>query len=550
MKKEIKLVLVSIVHFLISLLWREKIFLSITSSDIQKYSLLGDDKDVFMFKTAAWIVSAVLLFVFWQFLGWLFSERSNGTFRRFFIIFAVFFLILILMLFPTTFWLESDNLTVYTAALYGRPVYWHSYFTGAVYLAILFDFYHPIAIPIFQACSFSACYAFFCHIVYLKTDSRRLRVIAGAGVLLPYVFYVALNPYRNCFYTILVIWMMLCMFDIYYSKKDLTIQKCVEIALTGGVLSFWRSEGVLYLVLLPVLLCILFGRREVKKIIYVTISIFVLYYIGNMPQKIAVEKYYGNDYMIVNMISMLSDCMNDSQFHDEYKGYQEDMNTISEYYDPLLIKDYHSMAYQFGNYLKGNQDVSRSFLNKAEQTELMNAIADIILHNKTAFIKGRLRLMAKSLGLLNKISLTKRTIQIDEDMIYKDIFTFGRIGGDLLSAKSLLPQNVNYVLMDYVWMKGISVYMDKMNIVQSFVWVMCIGFGIIVIIDSLIQKKLFYAGCGGVIYSMLAAVCIFAPESREAYYYPVFYQLFILEILFLADFEKKQNNNPGETSDK
>ncbi len=525
---------IALLHFLISLAWRGKVYIGMEIPEEMLQDMLGDTQDILLFNIAAWIVSGLMILIFWHFLFFLFSDRCSKRFRLFFCTTFGILLILNILLFPNTYVLEADNLSVYTSVTMGRMDYWHSYFTSAVYLGTLFAFYHPVALPILQSAAWCGSYAFFYSLITGRTDNKYIKGLVWFGFFGAYLPFITMDPYRNCMYTILIFWFVMRIMAAYFGNEELSASLCMQLSAVGGVLAFWRSEGALYLILLPIILLVLYGKKELKKLLLVFVLMIAVYILGSVPQKVAVNKYYGSDYMMINVISMLSDALNDREFHSDYPGFEQDLAHVEAVYSAEVIRNHRAMAYQIGNYLKGYTDISRSLLSKQEQQEFISAALHIIWHNKWAVFKGRIHLMGVSIGLIPKDVLTTSNVDIQE--FYNVIFSFGKIGWMELNEKLFCSADLNARIYTIIWTYGIEPYVSFGGHIQALAWLGCILASIIIAIDSLSCRELFWASIAWAILIMFAAIVVFAPEARSAYYYPTFYQMFALCLFYAVEF--------------
>ncbi len=539
MKKKVRSqYLIVLMHLCVSILWHKKTFFNQDISGILRDHLLGDVDDRMLFKIAAMITLFLIVALFWSSIFLIYKKRKEKSFCLFFAVTFSFLLVMNLLLFPNTYSFESDNLSVFTSVILGYADYWHSYFTSAVYLGALYAFYHPIMIPILQSFFWCLEFSIFYEIVCDLTEKKIYRCCVWIAFFGAYLPYIAMNPYRNCMYTQLLFWFTLVLLQLYMKKKDFSIGLCFQMGLIGGVLAFWRSEGIIYLILLPLILIALYGKQEISKCIIIMCMVLLIFFLGKYPQKLAEQKYYGNDYMMINLISMLSDVMNEEGYAQDAIAEEEDLGAIAKLYDPKLIKEYHAMAFQVGNYMKGYRDVSRSRSSREEQNEFMSASIRILLRHPVSLIKGRVRQAVIAIGIKNP-QKEVTTIEIDKDRFFDDIYAFGKIGWNVISEYTLYSREINELFFTIIWTRGWKRGIGWLSNVQACEWILLFIASLIFLVDSLKHKNLFFSATifSGLL--MFTAVAFFAPESREAYYYPSFYQLFAVCLVYLLQNEDR-----------
>lgn len=111
----------------------------------------------------------------------------------------------IYVVFPTFFGLEVDNYITFQYAIRNLPFYWHGAITSAIYSAAYTVIPHPMAITLIQSSLFIGVVIYCFYIFRTNFTDKRSR-LALLLLILPESYYIMLNPYRNCFYTILSVW--------------------------------------------------------------------------------------------------------------------------------------------------------------------------------------------------------------------------------------------------------------------------------------------------------------------------------------------------------
>ena len=203
-----------------------------------------------------------------------------------------------------------------------------------------------------------------------------------------------------------------------YKKKPFTLIKFLLLALCVGVLAFWRSESIIYLVFAPFLIFAAYRHDiNIKKVLAFAVAAVVLFGVVNLPQSAGNKKYYNNDYMIVSTTRPLSVILNVDGTTD-YAGAEEDLAAINAIISIEHIKDfpYNSISYQSWNTIAHEGRLSQTMSTKEAQGEYIESFIDIIMHNKKVFLKERLDLFIKTNGLggLFEIDFGKKLEQQEE----------------------------------------------------------------------------------------------------------------------------------------
>lgn len=302
------------------------------------------------------------------------------------------------IVFPGSFSYELDNLVVYSYAVRDMPDYWQSIYLGSIYKACLFVFPHPLTISFIQLSSL------FGVIYYISVRVKRLfgnkaAFIPYLLVLFPEFLEVGVSPYRNCIYTIMCLWFYAVLFFDCFEKKKRSVSELLLICGAGGILTFFRSEGIIIPGILIAGFCFIYQmsfKRTCKYlVIFALIGIMLAF-----PQKLGAKKYYGQDYSIINSMNMLKEILSDKNVNLDYDSAEEDLMAIHKIVSLEELPTYGIHAYEAGNFVK-NGTINQSFASKEESQAFMKAVKNLVIHNLDLFIKCRLVMFCETNGVVS-----------------------------------------------------------------------------------------------------------------------------------------------------
>ncbi len=437
---------------------------------------------------------------------------------------AAFWCVQVIAIYPEMYMWERDDAAIYYLVTRGIPDFWHSYLTSALYLGALKAFWHPIALPMLQAICLSAGVAWLFTLICSLTENKVLRFGIVFLSLESCAWHMFIMPYRNSIYTILLFLLFLWLLNAYLSGKNFSVVELVMIGLCSGILAFWRSEGLLLMVLIPALILCIEKKQRRKAVLIIEMIAIISYLVVSYPQRQATQKYFGKDYMMVNVIGMVSDVLLSDDHNSDYPEYEHDIDTISSLYDIDEIKAFQSVAFQIENFRHG-RNPSRSQASPDEQKRFMKAATSLLLHNKRLFLAGRLRLMGEALGFLPKYQLNTDVVTMTNEeleSINQRLGKMSELGKEQLTGQMLLPYDVHKAILGG-WQKVKSVYSRAAEPLFTAGWVLLTVFVLMLLLEGIVYQKWFFVFTYLYAFALSGAVIVFSPQARETYYYPVYY---------------------------
>ena len=413
-------------------------------------------------------------------------------------------------------------------------------------------FPHPICIQLIQWLAYVCVVAYIYVHMDLFFDSKWVKYTSLAFFVLPDTYDVVTNPYRNCMYTILLLFYFAYMFfltvDDNPSRNSTMILFILALFITE-----WRSEGFL-LGIIPFIAYLFLRVRRKRSILGYIVTFIICLYIISLPQKMGSYKYYGSDYLIVNTMNPLQTILNDENSNFSYEKGEEDLKIVDSVCPLNYIKQLGLNGYRCYNYEKG-RFINQSCNSSKQSSDYLQSCLRIYFHNLRILLKHQCNLFFNCFGVekdyfeLSEYSGEEVNIPMfgnpfwdrGVEEIFDTMYT-SKWAGIQLRA------NLASVIDDsFVMYKN---YCKKIGIYLTLFLLLCIAL-LYVICSELIkflkrEQKTFILGIISIsLIGTLLIIFITMPEGRDTYFYPVIYNAFFVFILYLGwgMKSKKQRDN-------
>lgn len=447
------------------------------------------------------------------------------------------------IVFPGSFSYELDNLVVYSYAVRDMPDYWQSIYLGSIYKACLFVFPHPLTISFIQLSSL------FGVIYYISVRVKRLfgnkaAFIPYLLVLFPEFLEVGVSPYRNCIYTIMCLWFYAVLFFDCFEKKKRSVSELLLICGAGGILTFFRSEGIIVPGILIAGFCFIYQmsfKRTCKYlVIFALIGIMLAF-----PQKLGAKKYYGQDYSIINSMNMLKEILSDKNVNLDYDSAEEDLMAIHKIVSLEELPTYGIHAYEAGNFVK-NGTINQSFASKEESQAFMKAVKNLVIHNLDLFIKCRLVMFCETNGVVSVSEdpyPTEEWNRMFEVLLKEWNYSYGEILMDSYPQR-IFADRAKLDMADAVtsFQERYYDWACRSNLVFIARVMVFVLFPVLVIYDVIVyakKERTFFAAVAFLLMAQLAAIVLLCPQERNVYYFPSYFVMLLGCFLLSLDIMKK-----------
>lgn len=544
--------LVPLFHFILTFIWDRRFFVYIDNwdcwyTDVRNSGVISDINETRLVYLLSRIFAFFIICLIWKIV---FFVMDGNVLREDLVLLSAVFcigLICIAFIFPNIPEIGLDNYTNYLMARRFLPTYWHSIYTGALYGGCLMIIPHPFGIHIFQWLFL------FCSTGYIYLKIREfygdtmIRYVPLLLLLLPESYYLAFIPYRNNYFTILV---MLYISYLFFrvKRKDPVVTK-KEILCFAGVSSFimvWRSEGILYGLggmIIYTAFILNNGKIVFKRMLY-TLSGFVILFIAlNRIQAIGSEKYYGRDYMMINTTNVLRSIFNDPEANLTYRNAEYDVEHIDAVVPVEALREYGMEGFRKNNWTNGRADFNQTLASDDMADAYMKAYYRIILHNLDDYLDVQINNLYESLQLpaTHKvyiydgdpmISLEDYEYRIWEEGAEEVKGSYGTGRWEKSKIRMVLGIIINEIIS--IW-RGLIINSGMNRIFHALTLLgACVTsvFEFLKWIREKGKEHLALSFSFMVILGECAAVLLFMPEGRPSYMYPVLYAGYTLFILY------------------
>lgn len=407
----------------------------------------------------------------------------------------------------------------------------------------MFVFPHPLTISFIQLSSL------FGVIYYISVRVKRLfgnkaAFIPYLLVLFPEFLEVGVSPYRNCIYTIMCLWFYAVLFFDCFEKKKRSVSELLLICGAGGILTFFRSEGIIIPGILIAGFCFIYQmsfKRTCKYlVIFALIGIMLAF-----PQKLGAKKYYGQDYSIINSMNMLKEILSDKNVNLDYDSAEEDLMAIHKIVSLEELPTYGIHAYEAGNFVK-NGTINQSFASKEESQAFMKAVKNLVIHNLDLFIKCRLVMFCETNGVVSVSEdpyPTEEWNRMFEVLLKEWNYSYGEILMDSYPQR-IFADRAKLDMADAVtsFQERYYDWACRSNLVFIARVMVFVLFPVLVIYDVIVyakKERTFFAAVAFLLMAQLAAIVLLCPQERNVYYFPSYFVMLLGCFLLSLDIMKK-----------
>ena len=536
--------IVALVHFIASFIYTRTVFIKdYTGLDLTVLddSITSDHEHLLSVITAR-IIAFALMCAFWYFIKLLCDKHFSKQFVIAFAIILVYGVIQVSVGYPQMIWEQGDSLITYHFAVRNMPFYWHSAWTSSVMAAELMVLPHPIAILMVQMIAFAGTLAYiFDSLGQLCTRSwvKWLTIIL---LLYPDTIRVMMSPYRNSTYTVLALWLVAyILFNILRNNLRFSVAGGFCFVFLLAFLAVWRSEGIVLAVGLFLVIFGVAGRKDIKTFFVWCLMFICAFKLISYPQNLGNDKYYKNDYLIINTTPTLKTIFNDVDANLSYEGADEDVAAIDAICEHEYLAAEGMMGYRTSNYLRGN-NMNQTCASDEERSAYMKAFANLVLHNPMDYIKTQANYYLFAMGVHMSFPIDEYTgdgVELCAEA-YDNYFTLAEN-----SKAALYSWGNTQKFVDSSFRAGLEVIVNTVNELVNKIWikthlyVLVKVFTFIYLIVNAIRMfvswirmkrsvDLILAGVTIVLFGAMVMIALLAPGGGPEYYYPILYLMYLL----------------------
>lgn len=536
--------LAALIHFVASFFYTRTVFIKdYTGLDLTVLDAsITSDNEHLLSLIAARIIALALMCAFWYFVKLLVSGGFCKQFVIAFAVISVYGLIQVVAGYPQMIYEQGDSLLTYYFAIRNMPFYWHSMWTSSIMAAELMVLPHPIAILFIQMLAFAGTLAYIFDSLGQVCSRKWVKWLTVILLFYPDATRIMMSPYRNSTYAVLALWFVsYVVFGIIKKSLNINVIKGVGIIFLLALLAVWRSEGI---VLAAGLFLVIFGVANWKnsKTFFVWCLIFICAFkLVSYPQGLGNDKYYKNDYLIINTTPTLKTILNDTQVNLSYDGADEDVAAIDAICPHEYLASDGMMGYRTSNYLRGN-NMNQTCASDEERSAFLRAFGRMVLHNPADYLKTQINYYLFAMGVHMSFPIDEYAgdgVELCAEA-YDNYFALAENAKEALYGWGHTQQFV-----DSSFGIGIEKIVSLFNELVSKIWIKThlyvlikvlifayLFVNAILAIVSWIKKKtsddLIFAGLVVILFAAMMMIALLAPGGGPEYYYPILYLMYFL----------------------
>lgn len=348
------------------------------------------------------VVFLVLLCFLYQWIGSGIERiKQKGTARIRFQFGMVYFccmMVLLLCVYPGAWRMDEFGILRDTTTL--LPTFWQGYLTSCFYIFSLMILPTPAGIVVALCFVNSICVAYVCE----KAD-RVLKLQHKFWLLLPFFAFPILDsnmyPMRMSVYVFLEMTLAVMFVTAIYEKRRFTISEKVAVVVLTALCAVWRTEGIYYLVWIPLVYLFVFFKNSTQKkreIGYVAVICFAGILVF-LPQNLGNKMVSGDQYEITSIVLPMAPLLTEADKNREVQDLKA-IDTIDKVLDTqIMIKGYAQGKSGISIFWSEPGLVKTGYTNQ-EYAEFKNAYHRLIAAYPQVFLKERFDTFIHSYGIL------------------------------------------------------------------------------------------------------------------------------------------------------
>ncbi len=370
-------------------------------SFIQLLFSLYTDKFVFKselyYYSLKYIILKIILFgillVFWSFIFFIFKKikEKNEYWIKCLKFFSIYFILMMLILFliwPGV-WVW-DEYYVLEAVQKLSFEFWQHYLTSVFYAISLMLIPIPTGIIIVQIIIITIIITYI--MVNINIESK-IKYLLFLPFFLPPVIFQNFYPMRLTLYSYLLIFTG--SYIAFNQKKGLDNINIFVLSFLTAILSVWRSEGIIYLLLIPLIILIAYYKRIKFKQYFLFILLVLLFFlILYFPQYRGTKDEYK--YKLTAIINPLSVMLNSN-----LNGYEEVKDELSNAINVDILRDNASYL-EIPAFWSYQQELLGDNFGKDQYSIIKKSYFYLIQRNPLLFLKARFKTFSVTIGLDTK----------------------------------------------------------------------------------------------------------------------------------------------------
>lgn len=400
--------------------------------------------------------------------------------------------------------------------------YHQSFFTSIFYILALM-IYPNCGSIIFWQMVICACIATY----IIKWAYNRYGKIAYAFLILflsPPTIYYLLYPLRVCLYAFSFLLLLFMIFRIAH-EQNVSWKDLVLIAVLTAVVSAWRTESKILILVIPILVAIKIRKNISKKyILYFLIATYLPFAVFSRVNSLG-DKQTEQTATLWSFVTGLSVMLQDSDIDSPHL--QEDLYNIDQIMHIEKMKENANACDLYAVY----NEIGPFEFTDDEYKLCLKSIARLIICNPVKYAEAKFPLFKDSVGL-NKSSWWLSTpVTKEEAFCITEMY-----GVSDTILKIYNPMN-NTCREAFVWyLTGMHAINETGTMARIYMWNLWLPLILLVVATFvlLIKRKVYVAISSLLVVGELCIVYLTAPSMNVMYFWPFYllgYSIFFYTIL-------------------
>ena len=388
---------------------------------------------------------------------------------------------------------------------------WQSVITQIYYGVILLLIPHPVAITIIQIILISMIIAYIQTRTELTYNNKWLNLILYGVFLFPSIIINNLYVIRLTIYSYIMLLLASILIFDKINKEEISIAKAILLIILSTLIILWRSEGIIFLVFIPIMLLITY--KKLRKPIFATLICAILI-LNSYIYKSALKKYEDPMYNLVIYINPLSIMLQQPLNGDV----EEALANLDKVFSIEEIKKYPSyqeiVAYWEGNAIRENY--------KENADKVMRNVVKIILNNPISFISARLKTFIASSGMDFTANNEVDSRFLNLILFNEDSWQVKQIQNEYAGFTPINPKlktGVETFLMGVIKQSENNIQITPIKVIFWNFLPILIIISILLIIKFIKKQWLIFTLCLSIL-AQAGIVFLTAPASYFMYYFP------------------------------
>lgn len=401
------------------------------------------------------------------------------------------------------FW-EWDEFYILAANVNLHIHVWQSMLSNIIYALSIMILPFPTGVVLVQIVFVSAIVGYVLSFAFEEFKPG----IAGKIILwIPFfilpVLYYAQAPIRLGFYSFLELLFITMLYKL-CKYGSWTMGETILAVVLVSVIATWRTEGIYYMVIAPVLIWIFIKNEDRHYKTVLTIFIVILTLFQYFMQSHLYNSSTSDNYEITAYINSVEELVGYAATHDPDEADNELINEIGKVFDTdILISNYQAGIGGVNTFWQGTSIKEHS---EDDLKAMKSAYVKLIMKYPGVFTKERLRMYWHSDMI---ICSTLNLYNDERDMVVGFVNNYkltGPVNQKVRSfAVNLIETNNSPKLRKILW--------------HPFAPQLIL---LLILIYCLFRKKFGYAGILFLILARVPLVIVTAPEKYFMYYFPTY----------------------------